>query len=211
MPSRAEDPRDELLIHRALDGVASPDEWDDLERSVATDPVVGTRLARTLRAESELRLHATTALSVADSIELPTSPPAHSSGRRPTRTRVLAMAGWAAAILLAVLWGGSSLRAPDSPAIENDASTPPELDAESAFDRYLVAGAREGRVLRELPRQVMETRPVAEQPGGLEVVYVRRLLERTIVDQFYELGEDDLGRPASIPVSTARLTDYGTF
>ncbi|HLU38783.1 MAG TPA: hypothetical protein VK081_05320 [Planctomycetota bacterium] len=56
----------------------------------------------------------------------------------------------------------------------------------------------------ELPRIVLQARPA---PGGrgTEVVWLRRTLERAVVDRVFELGTDEYGEPRPRPVDAARF------
>jgi hypothetical protein len=55
------------------------------------------------------------------------------------------------------------------------------------------------QVVGELPMQVVETRPAADGQG-YEVLYVKRLLQRTRVGSVYSLGLDEQGQPAPVAV-----------
>ena len=81
---------------------------------------------------------------------------------------------------------------------------------EVAYKQLLEAGKAEGRIVSELPRQLVRTR-VAPDGQQVEVLYVRRLLERARLDHLYERGSNDLGEPVSVPVNSSRLVEYKGF
>ena len=190
---------EDRLLSRVVQGDAVEGDWDALEVLAARDRTVWERLAASLRAESLLAAEVGAVLEEVEKIELP-APPVRKLAR------LSPSFGWAAALLFAVLWGLSSRApAPLAPAPEPAAENP-----DRALLHYLEAGQREGRLVQELPHQVVQTRPTADG-SGLEVLYVRRLVERQVIDQFYQLGQDEIGRPTSVPVSAAQLVSYGSF
>ena len=60
-------------------------------------------------------------------------------------------------------------------------------------------------VLGELPLMLVSTRELPEQ-GQLEMIYLRRVVERCVVEDVYELQHDDQGEPAVVPASASQLT-----
>lgn len=50
----------------------------------------------------------------------------------------------------------------------------------------------------ELPRILLERRPTA---AGVEVLCVKRTIERAVVDEVVEFQEDDAGRRIAVPAS----------
>ena len=65
--------------------------------------------------------------------------------------------------------------------------------ADLSLHNYLLAGMSTGRVVRELPMQLVSVS--AWPAGGVEVVYERRILERTTVDEVRTWAVDELGTP----------------
>jgi hypothetical protein len=68
---------------------------------------------------------------------------------------------------------------------------------EEALEAYLETGSRAGRVVDLLPTLMVETVPT--EGGGAEVFYVRQILERRMVRQFWEVGADETGEPIAVP------------
>ncbi len=197
-------PSEEILIHRVIEGDSSREDWLALEQLADGDRCVWERLARTLQVEAELRRDGKHAVSLADHIEL-------TSEISAPRNFLPRWAGWAAAVVLAAAWVVGSFSS-DSGDPRNEGSLPASetQTADSAYMQYIQKGISEGRILEELPRVVMETRPAAKG-DGVEVLYVRRLLERTVVDQFFQAGSDDQGKLTPKPVPMTRFVDYGSF
>lgn len=54
-------------------------------------------------------------------------------------------------------------------------------------------------VVEELPPLMLDSFPAADG-GGVDVVYLRRVVERVRVDECYRLAADEHGRPAAVPV-----------
>jgi hypothetical protein len=80
---------------------------------------------------------------------------------------------------------------------------PATKDADVRTDQllgaYLAEGAESGRVLEQLPLHTLATQRLPDG-CGLEVVFVRSLVERRRVDQAFALAADEHGRPAPLPV-----------
>ena len=61
------------------------------------------------------------------------------------------------------------------------------------------AGRKAGRVIAEMPEQVVvETRPMPD--GSIEVMYLRQVIERRVIDQAYRQVRDDAGNTIAVPV-----------
>ncbi|MFN0057567.1 MAG: hypothetical protein ACKVX7_03845 [Planctomycetota bacterium] len=209
--------RDEVLIDRVVDGDATAADWAELELLAERDPGTWQRLGLAIRSEAELRLALESELACADRVELPIP----SSAARAIASGPFALrpkAGWVAAALVLATWGATTVLAPRSPSaslptpaqIAETESSGEALSANAALRRYVELGRREGRVLAELPNLVMEKRALPDQQA-MEVLYLRRTLERATVDQFFDLGRDEFGQPASIPVSYSQVNGGGSL
>jgi hypothetical protein len=189
-----------ILTHRVLGGSAEPSDWEDLELKAQKDPEIWHRLALALRDENELGLAVGSTAAAAEAVELRDLSQEHEfrgsrgSSRR-GRSRFAPWIGWAAAAGLALLW---LTGVPGSPRT----STPPAQaeTMQQALNLYRQVGTREGRFVKELPLLMVARRP-AEKGQGTEVVYVRRLLEKRRVRDFYEPATDEWGNPVAVPVS----------
>ena len=65
-------------------------------------------------------------------------------------------------------------------------------------------------MLRELSRVVVRARPT-EDGRGVEVVYVRRVLERAVVNELYQISEDEHGMPVATQVDPARFEQPSSY
>jgi hypothetical protein len=205
----------DCLTARIAAGDASGDEWRSFERFGATEPAAWETLARALRDELAARTAGNEAMRAAEETELPdAAPPPLRAAETGARWR-----GWAAAAAVALAWAGYQfvpgvrsgiIGGPGSGALIQAAgpggsAAADPLDADGAFDRYMRIGRDEGRILQMLPTLMIQTRPAAAE-GAIEVVYLRRVLERAEVDSVYHYGAvDEFGRPVPVPLDKAVL------
>lgn len=182
----------DVVISRIVDREDGPADWarfDELDR--AGDRVT-TRLLAAMRDDATLRAAMGEVMVVADRVTL---------GSRPlVRMRGLVhWGGWMAAAILALVWMATDPRlqqAPEGVLLEPTART------ESVDVPHSAQPASE--VVRELPNVMMETRPI---PGSdrVEIVYLRRVIERAVVSDAYTVGRDETGRPLRV---RADLTQF---
>lgn len=203
------DRRDEL-IGRVIDGEASERDWSSLRSLAQADPSVWTDLTATQR-QHELLTDAVDEVGMlAEGIDLPEGElltPAERFQRRMDGVR--AWGGWAAAAAILLVWF-TGLPAPtgmpDSSPLggANRASlVPTGLPAtpDEALAQYLDTGREAGRVIGVMPdKRVIESRPLADGTG-VEVLYVRQILEREFVptDQVFKVGRDEFGAASIVP------------
>ncbi len=179
--------REDELFDRALSEGATPDEWGELEALAGRDPALWQRLARSLRDNRALTTAAEEAGALAAAVELPAG-----SARRPAPRPVwLERMGWMAALIAVAI--GAALWSGDAPAIE-----PQEPLVAEAPPAGTEPDTRLAMVVDELPKVVVGSRALA-RGGPYEVLYMRRVLERAVVDRLYERGVDEYGRPAAVP------------
>jgi hypothetical protein len=199
----------DMLISRIIDGRATSTDWRLLDAEGTHDPSVWRELAHAQRDHQALCAAMDRASSIADAVELP--PDSAANYRFPgVAGGVRAWAGWAAAAAILIV---ATSRGVFSPSVEpvvggNQAGllsgigTASADTAAAAWDRYMDVGAREGRVVRELPDKVMvETRP-ATDGTGYDVYFVRQILERVRVADLYTGVTDEAGnsRPMRVRV-----------
>ncbi|MEX0876106.1 MAG: hypothetical protein WD114_01490 [Phycisphaerales bacterium] len=204
------DDRDRL-ISRIADGMADAGDWARLRTAVGEDPAIWTDLIETQRQQRSLCAELTHAVSAADRVPLP--PGIDHNGiadDHPTRLRldmVSRWGGWAAAIALVLVWfvGNPPASGPGDPTEIQQAGllrgfTPlKEARSDEAFDQYLSAGRRSGTVVGEMPEQiVIETRPMAD--GTIEVLLLRQVIERQVIDRAYRQMHDETGNAFAVPV-----------
>jgi hypothetical protein len=178
----------EVLLCRVVGREATPDDWRDLRGAAGAAPELWSQLADELEADAALRAHLQPDLAAADRVELPPAParPLHAAS---------GLLGWfcAAAIALAWLWparGAETVQAPP------------------AAPAALATLANDGVAVGELPHVVLTSREVE---GGVEVVYVRRVVERATVRECRQLHRDEAGLPFSSPVDLASWRSPESF
>ncbi len=178
--------REEILICRAVDDEASPDDWRELEELATRDPALWTRLARAQQAHARLTRALDDELAIAELVALPAPAPLVVATRRSPSGWAPRWAGWAMAAAVALAWGGWTLLAPppaapsgpDAGGIRVEAV---EFDSRRAYREYLRDGIAEGRIVSELtPVLVDDVELPAER--GIEAYIMRRILERVIVE-----------------------------
>lgn len=111
--------------------------------------------------------------------------------------------GWGAAAVVAVAWGvammqGARTEAPGGPAGSTGgilAGNQNRLPAEGLGDRQAWLAGYEGLQSRLQPYVV----DAKQTDAGWELIWVRPVLERTTVDQFYGVTQDEAGRPVLRP------------
>jgi len=174
---------EELLLSRIASGTATADDWSAIERAAGADSNIWERLARTLHDQTQLQQLGSRISSIAQNVEIPSPAKSIHSFRT---ARLTAASGWlsAAAITLIAVLANAMPAAPKY--INSPASGP---------------GAAE--VIGELPNVLVETHSTDGKPG-VEIIYVRRTIEKKRVDGVYEIQHDDIGRPVPIPTMLAK-------
>lgn len=197
----------DVLISRVVDGMASAQDWASFRAVAASDPSIWAELGDTQRQQEAVRDELHSALAFADRVALPGG----MIDDAPVRHRldmVSRWGGWAAAIALMVVWLVGAPAGQTGPADPSGPQTGnvlggiiplSEAPPEQAFDRYMAAGQQEGRVIAEMPDQVViETKPMND--GTIEVLYLRQIIERRVIDQAYRELRDDAGNVYAVPV-----------
>lgn len=168
----------DLLISRIVDRADRDGDWDAFDQLQRTGTPVRAALLEALRADAGVRSMVEVAVAAAGRVEV-------DAGRRGWRLRQRAAAGWLLAALLAGAWF---------------------VDARSRTSTSNDVPAAKADLLdsRELSRTVLQARPI-DGSDRFEVLSVRRVLERRVVDRLYELAEDEHGRPVATTMQTAAL------
>jgi hypothetical protein len=203
--------RTDLLISRVLDASATPAEWEELCGSASYDPDLWRALAMRLRDHTGLGRAVGASIEVAEAIDAVGAPsrrgrPALPPGPRAARRRGAPgrSLGWVLSACLALAWTSFSLLRPDAmrsaPPLPGGADEP---GTEDLLQAYVDRGRREGSVVADLPERILlDTRPMPAGEG-LELLYLRQILERAVVPELYEFsGQDEAGR--AIPVRYER-------
>ncbi len=197
------DERD-LLVSRIIDGRAGSADWDRFRAVAAHDPAIWSELGDSQRQQEALCVAVSGSLAAADRVGLPPGP----IDDAPTRRRldlVSHWGGWAAAAALLLVWfvGRPRTANPGEAAEPTTASVfgipLKEARPDQAFDQYLAAGRQSGKVVGEMPDQVViETRPKPD--GTIEVLYLRQVIERQVIDHAYRQMRDETGGAVTVPV-----------
>ncbi|MHC4845161.1 MAG: hypothetical protein ACYTCU_03265 [Planctomycetota bacterium] len=201
----------DVLISRILDRQAEPQDFDAFSAAAEAEPEAWKELLGALRDDVALGVATDARLDAATQVEAPII-----ELRAPRALPV--WTGWAAALLLAVAWlgwngqvgidaglgkGGDVAGGPTGPLTAEPVSAGMfGSDGPRLRDGAIVPAA--DHVLGELPPELISARPAVEGEG-VEVVYVRRVLERARVDSAWSVGTDELGRPAPVRVNLELL------
>ncbi len=187
----------DVLLSRVLDGEASPEDWQAFKALAARDQSVWHELAEAQQDLAELGHAVSEAVAIADSIDLPIEE--HLGEGLAVRARRLATwGGWLAAAVVAL---AAMLGNPNSSPVAGaqQAGLLTGLSPDEALRAYFDKGREEGRVVGEMPeRVVVQAEPTDE--GRYEVLYIRQIVERAIVDDLYRFGADELGQAVPIRV-----------
>jgi hypothetical protein len=189
----------DLLLSRVVDRGAAPEDWERLDAYAADDPNLWGELIARLRDDALVRDAVGAAIPAADNVP----PPARSRGwlgRGRTVGLIAAAAVLLAAIAVPLGWWhthrfappGSDSADPEVPVTTVTVTTPGGLAPAPAA------------VVEELPSVLISTRVVSDGTG-VEVVYLRRTVERSIVDSVFTLEPDDAGVTSPRPVEDAGL------
>lgn len=108
--------------------------------------------------------------------------------------------GWAIAATVLLGWGFTSWQAGWMGRSERDRAQLAGNDGAGTgniFGDEQAIPAEYAGLRDKLQPFIVDMKPAAN--GGYELVYVRPTLERTTVDRFYRLGQDEAGRPLLLP------------
>jgi hypothetical protein len=193
--------REDVIIGRIVDGEASPSDWHDLDRIAEKDAAVWQRLAQAQRAHARLERAVEDEIAVAELVSLPLH---RERAVYDFVSRVRSYGGWAIAAVLALaligaynpLSRGTPLNAAGFTGVPLEQATP-----DQAYDRYLQAGMKDGRVVQEMPSVLVDSKDLNGAQGG-EVVIVRRVMERVNLKdvRFYMQKANEFGQPALMPM-----------
>lgn len=191
----------DVLITRVLDGEATPEDWAAFRAMAEREPAVWGDLAGAQQDRAELAGALAEAIAVADRVEAPIE--VHAGERLRARFRTgAAWLGWAAAAAMAL--GAFSGRLPGADrglaaGGAQQAGLFPISTPEDALRLYLDKGQQAGSVLYEVPERVMISSTPAPDGRGYTVVYLRQIVERQRVEDFYRLGQNEAGDAVPVP------------
>ena len=218
---RPQDDRDEMLS-RIVDAEASSADWLRFRELAAGDPAVWAELSVMQRQQDELvraveRATTPAARVELDEAELDRAMPDERLRLQGRLDVVSRWGGWAAAAALVLVWatgfrpaapggnGGGAMDGMRGSGSFVEAGLGPRLQEATpsdAFERYLSAGKATGSVLGEMPdRVVLSTTPL--ESGVVEVVFLRQIIERRVVDEVYRPSRDEHGDRVVLPARVA--------
>ena len=200
----------DILISRVLDGNATTGDWDELTALADANPPLWRNLAMSLREHQAFARAVNADVTIADAIEMPlvhrvaTGPP-HDAGPRPaTLARVGGWSGWAVAAVFTIVWVAGVLNLVQNTTPQPDGSSPVQTlamggaSASELLAAYLDKGRQEDFVIAEVPQRILiETRPNGTG-RGYELIYLRQILERTVVPDLYQFNRDAAGQPTLV-------------
>lgn len=202
------DERADILISRVIDGEASRAEYDELRELAAVSPSVWRDLAESQHLARSAEAEFERVAQVAEGVEAPVEE--HRSLAIHRRfARAMAVGGWVAAAAITLAWtigGGpdTSIQTLPGSTASVEAGLVPVSTASAALDRYLELGKKEGQVLGEMPTGVVLERQPSPDGRGYEVIFLRQIVERAVVEDVYELARSEGGEAVPIRVATPR-------
>ncbi|KAA0213736.1 MAG: hypothetical protein DYG94_09225 [Leptolyngbya sp. PLA3] len=202
----------DLLISRVIDGRAGGGDWQSLRALAQSDPDVWQDLEETQQMHESLSAEVERACAVAECVELDAHQ--HQAGLSRRLSIAGAWGGWLAAAAVGLAWTvGVPLGTDGSSVVGSVVPAPgPEyvrIDTpEDALRTYLDRGRDDGSVLGQVsdPR-VLETRALPDG-SGVEVLYVREIVERRLIEQVFRLSQDEAGNVRPVQVRITQESDH---
>ncbi len=197
---------EDILISRTIDGNATSGDWDELTALADANPAVWRNLAMSLREHQAFARAVNADVTVADAIEIPAvrraaATRSRDASRHPAiLARVGGWSGWAVAAVFTIIWVAGVLNLVQNTTQQPNGSSPGNItmvgaSAAELLQAYLDKGRQEDFVIAEVPQRVLiETRPNGTG-RGFEVIYIRQILERTVVPDLYQFNRDEAGHP----------------
>jgi hypothetical protein len=200
--------REQLLISRVIDGDCTDQEWRDFETLADANPVIWRNLAQEQRDHHALSRAVNSAVSVADCVALPRGGDTDRSERysivHERLRRAGTWSGWLTAAAVIAVFAVIRFNDSAQPGLNSNPGSNvhtvgllSDATADEAWTAYLAKGREAGLVVAEVPTKILiESRP-APSGEGVELLYLRQVVERTIVPDLYEFtGKDESGLPA---------------
>lgn len=203
---RYEPTREDVLIGRVTDSEASPTDWSELDQIARTDPAVWQRLAQAQRAHARFERAVEDEIAIAELVEIPEPPSVIAS----FKSRWQSWSGWAVAAAVVLAWlGARNMQLGPLQSAPQTAGLGLSLTPDAALQKYLDTGSSNGRVLHEMPLQVVESR---EDESGKQIIYyIRPILERAEVKELKVMRVlgDENGRESVVPGNKSDFTASG--
>lgn len=188
----------DILITRVADGEASPQEWERFRALAERDPSIWRELAELQRVQNELVSAVSRAVAVAEHVEAPATE--QLGARLSERFRLIATwSGWLAAACIGLAWAGALPRQAVNPP-GNEASVIPSFSSPDDYlNQYLARGRQAGTVIDQAPAQMMDARQLPDGQG-IEVVFIRQIVERRVTPDLYRFQMNEGGEPVPLRI-----------
>ncbi|MFG0256362.1 MAG: hypothetical protein ACF8GE_00495 [Phycisphaerales bacterium JB043] len=175
---------EDILLSKAVDGVATDEEWAQLESLASLDPTIWARLGEMTRMQSRLNEAMMEATSIADDVDIDMERARNHHG---LHIHVRTWGGWAVAAILALaLFGGQMMPLSGG---QTAGLVTTNLSPDEALEQYRTVGTLDGRFVSELPTIMVDVR-IDPESGRPEMFYMRRFLERVPVNGLYTADLD---------------------
>jgi len=191
----------ELTISRMIEDELDEPSWQQFVTNAQTEPTMWRDAVEAFRDQSALSRLMDAAEVTANTVDAPVSM-IDEHVHHPRPRFAASWAGWAVAAMVFLAWSfqgiapgisgsGSGNSNNAGVGLANWKPTP-----DQAWNAYLEQGQEEQRVIGEMPSLIVVQTRQDEATGGIEIVYLRQVMERTIVPELLEFGAlDEHGRP----------------
>jgi len=215
-------PDPDEMIGLVLDGEASDAEWETFTAVADASPELWKRFANFARVHAMLGRAlgdidaSLNDVSLHSAQNVPSSPQATSAGTysfASAAARAVRGSGWLAAACVGLVWAVTHIASSHGhigPYIAgNGEGGGPQYNgllvstAADALDAYRTLAGRDGVDVDESPEQIVIQVLPALDGQSVEVVAVRQLVERRIIDGLYRIAADDGGTPVLMPLHVA--------
>jgi len=192
----------ELLVSRVIEPDATSAQWDELTAAAEADSELWRTTVLTMRDQRAITRAVNLSVAIADDVS-------STQDHQPKRTveidslplerpQLSRWSGWAVAALVALAWV-SGLSNFGSDGTITAGLVPSTLTAAEHYQSYLDQGRREGWVFDEVPEKILVQIRPSPTGDGLEIIFIRQILERTTSPDLYRYqGEDESGRPTLV-------------
>lgn len=202
----------DVLLCRVLEGEASPEDWAAFRALAQREPQVWRDLAEAQQDLAALEEAVAQAVRPADRIEAPVE--RHLGEHLSIRSRAaVTWAGWAVAAMVmiaAVLRPAGNALVPEPGGAVPGVQIASLATPEDALRAYFARGGEQGRVLGEVAEpMVLQYNPVGDG-RSVEVLYLRQILERAIVEDAIRLRTDDAGHAVPL-INTTPVKSPWTY
>ncbi len=192
----------ELVVSRVIEPDATSEAWEELIAAAEADPQLWRRTVQTLRDQQAITRAVNASVAIAEGVSSRQDPhPGRYVEVDPSplgRPQLFRWSGWAVAAIVALAWvsGLSNFR---SNGTMNAGFIPANLTAAQHLENYKTQGRREGLVFDEVPEKILVQSRPSPTGDGIEVIFIRQILERTTLPGLYHYqGEDETGRPTLV-------------